>query len=138
MHTNIPIIGEGVKELKTAWLQEWSKFISDGFESFTQVPVAKMHWYSMDELQQCIAGQNPNEPWYRLILLEAMLFEPYYPPGMEKDKKGNDVPSKKYKHLSNPINGFKKGEGNRFLNEQFTGKYCEKEYVKRLRKSYNK
>lgn len=136
--TNIPITGEGVKELKTAWLQEWSKFISDGFESFTQVSGAKMHWYSMDELQQCIAGQNPHEPWYRLILLEAMLFEPYYPLEMEKDKKGNDVPCKKYKHLNNLINGFKKGEGDRFLNERFTGKYCEKEYVKRLRKSYDK
>lgn len=44
----------------------------------------------------------------------------------------------KYKHLNNPINGFKKSEGDRFLNEQFTGKYCEKEYVKRLRKSYDK
>lgn len=137
-HTNIPISGEGVKELKTAWLQEWSKFISDGFESFTQISGAKMHWYSMDELQRCIAGQNPNNPWYRLILLEAMLFEPYYPLGMEKDKKGNNVPCKKYKHLNNPINGFKKGEGDRFLNEQFTGKHCEKEYVKRLRKSYEK
>lgn len=137
-HTNIPITGESVKELKTAWLQDWQKFISDGFESFTQVSGAKMHWYSMDELQQCIAEQNPNKPWYRLILLESMLFEPYYPLGMEKDKKGNDVPCKKYKHLNNPINGFKKGEGDHFLNKQFTGKYCEKEYVKRLRKSYDK
>lgn len=136
--TNIPITKEGVKELKTTWLQDWVKFISDGFESFTQVPGAKMHWYTMDELQQCIAGQNPNEPWYRLILLEAMLFEPYYPLGMEKDKKGNDVPCKKYKRLNNPINGFKKSEGDRFLNVQFTGRYCEKEYVKRLRKSYDK
>ena len=137
-HTNIPITGESVKELKTAWLQDWQKFISDGFESFTQVSGAKMHWYSMDELQQCIAEQNPNKPWYRLILLESMLFEPYYPLGMEKDKKGNDVPCKKYKHLNNRINGFKKGEGDHFLNKQFTGKYCEKEYVKRLRKSYDK
>lgn len=136
-HTNIPITGESVKELKTAWIQEWTKFISDGFESFTQVPGAKMHWYTMGELQQYIAGQNPNEPWYRLILLEAMLFEPYYPLGTEKDKKGNDVPCKKYKYLNNPINGFKKNEGDRFLNAQFTGKYCEQEYVKRLRKSYN-
>ena len=136
--TNIPITGEGIKELKNAWLQEWSKFISDGFESFTQVSGAEMHWYSMDELQQCIANQKPNEPWYRLILLDAMLFEPYYPLGIEKDKKGNDVPSKKYKHLNNPINGFKKGESDRFLNEQFTGKYCEQGYVKRLRKSYDK
>lgn len=137
-HINIPITGESVKELKTAWLQEWATFISSGFESFTQVPEAKMHWYTMDELQQYIARQNPNKPWYRLILLEAMLFEPYYPLGTEKDKKGNDVPCKKYKHLNNPINGFKKNEGDRFLNAQFTGKYCEKEYVKRLRKSYNK
>lgn len=137
-HTNIPITGEGVKELKTAWIQEWAKFIEEGFESFTQVPEAKMHWYTMDELQQYIAGQNPNEPWYRLILLEAMLFEPYYPLGTEKDKKGNDIPCKKYKLLNNPINGFQKKEGDRFLNAQFTGKYCEKEYVKRLRKSYKK
>lgn len=107
-HTNIPITGESVKELKTTWLQEWTKFISDGFESFTQVPGAKMHWYTMGELQQYIARQNPNESWYRLILLEAMLFEPYYPLGTEKNKKGNDVPCKKYKNLNNPINGFKK------------------------------
>lgn len=136
--TNIPLTGEGVKELKTAWLQEWSKFISDGFESFTQVSGAEMHWYTMDELQQCIAEQNPNKPWYRLILLEAMLFEPYYPLRTETDKKGNEVPCKKYTYLSNPINNFKKSEGDRFLDKQFTGKYCEANYVKRLRKSYNK
>lgn len=122
----------------TAWLQEWAKFIFDGFESFTQISGAKMHWYSMDELRQRISEHNPNEPWYRLNLLEAMLFEPYYPLGMEKDKKGNDVPCKKYKHLNNPINGFKKSEGDHFLNEQFTGKYCESGYAKRLRKSYDK
>ncbi len=136
--TNIPITGASVKGLKTTWLQEWSKFISDGFESFTQVPGAEMHWYSMNELYQRISENNPNEPWYRLILLEAMLFEPYYPLGMEKDKKGNDVPCKKYKNLNNPINSFKKTEGDNFINEQFTGKYCEPGYVKRLRKSYNK
>ena len=136
--TNIPITGESVKGLKTAWLQEWSKFISAGFESFTQVPWAEMHWYSMDELYQRISENNPNEPWYRLILLEAMLFEPYYSLGIEKDKKGNDVPCKKYKNLNNPINGFKKTEGDNFINEQFTGKYCESGYVNRLRKSYNK
>ena len=136
--TKIPITGDSVKELKTAWLKDWAKFISDGFESFTQVKGAEMHWYSMDELLQCIAKHNPDKPWYRLILLEAMLFEPYYPLGMEKDKKDNDVPSKKYKQLNNPINGFKKGEGDRFLNEQFTGRYCESGYVKRLRKSYDK
>ena len=67
-----------------------------------------------------------------------MLFEPYYPLGVEQDKKGNDVPCKKYKMLNNPIKGFKKSEGDQFLDEHFTGNYCEQGYVKRLRKSYDK
>ena len=136
--TNIPFTGEAVKELKLAWLRDWKQFISEGFESFTQVPGAKIRWFSMEELQQCIAELSPQKTWYRLILLEAMLFEPYYPLGVEQDKKGNDVPCKKYKMLNNPINGFKKSEGDQFLNEHFTGNYCEQGYVKRLRKSYDK
>lgn len=136
--TKVPVTGEVIKELKSEWLKEWSKFISNGFESFTQISGAEMHWYSIDELQERIAANDPQKPWYRLILLEAMLFEPYYPLGTEKDKKGNDIPSKKYKHLNNPLCSFKKGEGDRFLDEQFTGKYCKQGYVKRLRKSYDK
>ncbi len=131
--TNIPVRGKAVKDLKREWLQEWSQFISEGFESFTQVPGAEMHWYSMEELQQRIAENNPKEPWYRLILLEAMLFEPYYPLSTEQDKHGNDMPCKKYKSLSS-----NEGKGDRFLNEQFTGKYCKQGYVDGLRKSYNK
>lgn len=136
--TKLPVTGEVIKELKSEWLNEWSKFISNGFESFTQISGAEMHWYSIDELQERIAANDPRKPWYRLILLEAMLFEPYYPLGTEKDKKGNDIPSKKYKHLNNPLCSFRKGEGDHFLDEQFTGKYCKQGYVKRLRKSYDK
>lgn len=136
--TKLPVTGEVIKELKSEWLKEWSKFISNGFESFTQISGAEMHWYSIDELQERIAANDSQKPWYRLILLEAMLFEPYYPLGTEKDKKGNDIPSKKYKHLNNPLCSFRKGEGDRFLDEQFTGKYCKQGYVKRLRKSYDK
>lgn len=136
--TKLPVTGEVIKGLKSEWLKEWSKFISNGFESFTQISGAEMHWYSIDELQERIAANAPQKPWYRLILLEAMLFEPYYPLGTEKDKKGNDIPSKKYKHLNNPLCSFRKGEGDRFLDEQFTGKYCKQGYVKRLRKSYDK
>lgn len=136
--TNIPMIGAAIIELKLAWLREWKQFISDGFESFTQISGAEMHWYSKNELQQRVGECDPNKPWYRLVLLEAMLFEPYYPLGIEKDKKGNDVPCKKYKSLGNPVNRFKQGEGDRFLNECFTGKYCDTNYVERLRKAYDK
>lgn len=132
------IIGIQTYELKIAWLKEWWRFISEGFESFTQVSGAKLHRYKMDELQKRIADNNPEKHWYRLVLFEAMLFEPYFSLGTEKDNKGNIVPSEKYKSLSLPTNRFSKSEGDRFLDNQFTGKYCEYGYVKRLRKSYNK
>ncbi|WP_418968507.1 hypothetical protein [Alloscardovia omnicolens] len=135
--THIPITGESVKALKKEWIEQWKKFISDGFESFTQVSGAQIHWYSREELDQHIAQNNPSEPWYRLVLLEAMLFEPYYPLELEKDNKDNSVPSQKYSFLNNPINGFKNAEGYRFLNGQFTGEYCDQGYVERLRKSYD-
>ena len=134
--TNIPIGKENIKKLKNEWLQEWKKNISDGFESFTKVFGAKIHWYSMEELQERIYTLNPSKPWYRLALLEAILFEPYYTLGIEKDRNGNDIPIRKYKDLNNFINGFKKSEGERFLNNYFTGKYCEQEYVTRLQKNY--
>lgn len=136
--TNRTINDAAIKELKLAWLREWSTFISDGFQSFTQVPGAEIHWYTREELERHIAECDPQKPWYRLVLLEAMLFEPYYPLAMEKDKKGNDIPCKKYNSLHNIINAFRKGEGDKFLNENFTGKYCESGYVKRLRKTYDR
>lgn len=136
-YTNIPIGKENIKKLKNEWLQEWKKNISDGFESFTQVFGAKIHWYSMEELQERIYTLNPSKTWYRLIFLEALLFEPYYTLRIEKDRKGNDIPSQKYKDLNNFINGFKKSEGERFLNNYFTGKYCEQGYVTRLQNNYN-
>lgn len=85
--TNIPIGKEKVRKLKNEWLQEWKKLISDGFESFTQVIGAKIHWYSMEELEERIYSLNPSKWWYRLVLLEAMLFEPYFPLGFEKIEK---------------------------------------------------
>lgn len=136
--TKLPINEGAVIEMKLSWLQEWKQSISNGFESFTQVPGAIMHWYTLNELYTRIAECNPLKPWYRLVLLEAMLFEPYYPLGIEKDKKGNDIPSKKYNHLNNVIYGFKKSDGDKYLDDAFTGEYCSAGYIKRLRKSYEK
>ncbi len=81
---------------------------------------------------------EPSGTWFRLVLLEAMLFEPYYPLGLEKDKKGNDIPSRKYKDLQNAIWGYNKNDGDRYLDELFTGNYYSKGYIKRLRKCYEK
>lgn len=137
-HTKLPINNEGIKQLKQEWLDEWKKYMTQGFASFLQVSDAKLHWYSEQELIREIEENDPSGTWFRLVLLETMLFEPYYPLSLEKDKKGNDMPSKKYKDLQNAICGYKKGDGDSYLDTLFTGSYYTKGYIKRLRKCYDK
>ena len=136
--TKLFVNEDGIKTLKKAWLAEWKNYMSQGFASFLQMPDAKLHWYSKKELIQKIEENNPNGTWFRLVLLETMLFEPYYPLSLEKDKKGNDVPSKKYKALQNVICGYKKTIGDVYLESFFTGKYYTRGYIGRLRKCYDK
>lgn len=136
--TKLLVNNEGVKRLKQDWLDEWKGYISKGFSSFLQIKDAELHWYTEQELIRKIEENEPQNTWFRLVLLEAMLFEPYYPLELEKDKKGNDMPSKKFKDLQNIINGYKNGIGDDYLNSFFSGSYYSKGYIKRLRKCYDK
>ena len=137
-HTKLPINKEGIVQLKQEWLDEWKQYMTHGFASFLQVSDAKLHWYSEQELIQKIEENAPCGTWFRLVLLETMLFEPYYPLSLEKDRKGNDIPSKKYKDLQNAISGYKRNEGDRYLDALFSGSYYTKGYIKRLRKCHDK
>lgn len=136
--TKLPVGSEAIIELKTEWLKEWKTYMSNGYASFLQSENAVLNWYEKEDLLKKIEENNPSETWFRLVLLEAMLFEPYYPLSLEKDKKGNEIPSKKYKNINTPLAGYKKSEGDRYLEEQFSCKYCGEGYIKRLRKCYDK
>lgn len=136
--TKLPANNEKVKQLKIEWLEEWKKYMTRGFSSFLQVKEAELHWYSEQELIHAVEENAPSGTWFRLVLLEAMLFEPYYPLSLEKDKNGNDIPSKRYKDLQNIIWGYKKGVGDNYLDTFFTGNYYTKGYIQRLRKCYKK
>ncbi len=137
-NTNVPINNDDVRRLKWSWLDEWKTFITNGFSSFLQIEGAVMHWYAEEELIQQIKENDPQDTWFRLALLEAMLFEPFYPLGIEKDKNGKDVPSTKYKALQNVINGFKKSKGDDYLDALIAGNFQMKGYIKRLRTCYDK
>lgn len=134
----MPIGSESIIELKKEWLQEWKTYMSNGYASFLQSENAVLNWYEREELMKRIEKNNPSETWFRLVLLEAMLFEPYYPLSLEKDKKGNEIPSKKYKNINTPLAGYKKIEGDRYLEQQFSCRYCSAGYIKRIRKCYDK
>lgn len=137
-HTKLLINKEKITELKQEWLDEWKSYITMGFSSFLQIENVELHWYTEQELIQKVNENEPSKTWFRLVLLEAMLFEPYYSLSLEKDSKGKDIPSKKYKTLQSINNGYKKRISDDFLDSFFTGNYYEKSYVKRLRKCYNK
>jgi hypothetical protein len=132
-----PVNSEGISFLKRAWLDEWKTFISNGFANFLQIEDAIMHWYTKHELIQKIEDSAPQNPWFRLILLEVMLFEPYFPLTIEKDKKGNDIPSKSYSQLQIPMCGYSKSAGDVYLDSFFTGNYYFQGYIKRLRRCYD-
>lgn len=136
--TKILVGGDKINQLKREWLEEWKTYITMGYAGFINKVDAKINWYSSEELNKKIELNNPNKPWFRLVLLEAMLFEPYYALSTETDKKGNEVPSKKYSVLNNPITGYNKNSGDKYLNEVYAEKYQLPGYVKRLRKCYDK
>ena len=129
---------EAIKSLKQAWLEEWKGYITGGFSSFLQIEDAKLNWYSEQELIEKFEESEPQNTWFRLLLLEAMLFEPYYPLSLEKDKKGKEVPSKKYKDLQSSTGGFKKDRVDSYIDSFFSGSYYPNGYIKRLRKCYNR
>ena len=136
--TKIPLGGESIRSLKLHWLDEWQQSMTAGFASFVQIPDAVLHWYSEQELLAKIEANSPTGTWFRLTLLEAMLFEPYYPLTIETDKKGNAVPSKKYLPIHNPVCGFNKGNADKYLDSIFAETYYTAGYIKRLRKCHGK
>lgn len=136
--TKIPLGGENIRSLKYQWLEEWQQSMTAGFASFAQIPDAVLHWYSEQELLERIEANSPTGTWFRLTLLEAMLFEPYYPLTIETDKKGNAVPSKKYASLHNPICGYNKANTDNYLDRIFPDAYYTAGYIKRLRKCHGK
>lgn len=129
---------DGIKNLKNEWLDEWKTFMTESFASFLGIEGATLHWYSKQELIKKIEQNEPQKTWFRLVLLEAMLFEPYYPLGLEQDKNGNFIPSKKYLSLQLPTVGYSKNNGDAYLDSFFSGNYYHQGYIKRLRKCYGK
>lgn len=136
--TNIAIGKEKIVNLKSKWLEEWKLYMERGFAGFVNDSEAKLCWFEEKELIERVKETSTNERWFRLVLLEAMLFEPYYALSTEKDVKGNEIPSKKYAVLQNFVNGYKKGEADKFLEEFIPKNIYKPGYIKRLRTCYNK
>lgn len=137
-NTSLIIGNEKIVSLKKEWIKEWKQYMSIGFPEFVGDSNAELHWYNKKELMDKIKNNSPEKPWFRLVLLETMLFEPYYTLSLVKDKDGKEIPSKKYNDLHNFVCGYKKSEGDTYLDQYFKEPFYEKGYIRRLRKCYNK
>lgn len=136
--TKVPFRNESIISLKEKWLDEWKEYMAKGFSSFVQLADAELSWYSEEELIDKVEENNPLDTWFRLVLLEAMIFEPYYPLSLEKNRKGKEVVSKKYKEIQGFVNGYSKKEGDSYLDSLFQSEYYPVGYIDRLRRTYNK
>lgn len=136
--TKAPFRKKSIISLKEKWLDEWKDYMAKGFPSFIQVEDAELSWYSEKQLLTKIEENNAYDTWFRLVLLESMIFEPYYPLSLEKNRKGNQVASKKYKKIQGFVQGYSKKEGDLYLDTLFKSDYYPKGYIERLRRTYNK
>lgn len=136
--TKVPFRNESIISLKEKWLDEWKEYMAKGFSSFVQLADAELSWYSEEELIAKVEENNPYDTWFRLVLLEAMIFEPFYPLSLEKNRKGKEIVSKKYKEIQGFVNGYSKKEGDSYLDSLFQSEYYPVDYIDRLRRTYNK
>ena len=112
--------------------------MENGFDEFVQIPGAVLHWYSFEDLCERIGSMEPSGTWYKRVMLEAMLFELYFTLSTETDKKGKEVPSKKYNALNIPMAGYSKSNGDKYFETVFANDYCPDNFIARLRKCYSK
>lgn len=124
-------------KLKNDWLDEWKEFITRGFPSFTQQET-EINWLTEQELLIRIQDNNPLKEWFRLVIIESIIFEPYFPLSVEVNLNGKSVISSKYKELQKLNSKFDKSEGDKYLSSLFTDKYFNNNFVKRSRNSYDK
>ncbi len=136
--TKLLVGSEKIITLKQEWLDEWSQYMTAGFDEFIQIKGAQLHWYSLEELADRIWRHNASATWYKLALLEAMLFEPYFPLSTERDKKDKEVPSKKYNALKSTVTGYNRKQGDEFLQHTLANPFDLTGLIARFRKCYSK
>ncbi len=119
---------------KLNWLQEWTDYMEKGYVAFTGAVGAELHWYTEDELKKRIREQDPLQRWFKQVLLETIIFKPYFPVGTALDKDGKQIPDERYRDLYKT--GINRTVRDRYLEQTYSLPYCGKGYIKRLVKAY--
>lgn len=132
-----------VRASKEDWLRRWSKSMEEGFPGFVGDADAKLRWMSPDEMRGAIEEEDSGGTWLRLVILEAMAFEPYYPLEPKKGLEGAVQRLGSGAMKGAPLAGYSRSAGDSFLRFFFEGAgggegFVESGYVERLRKRYNK
>lgn len=128
---------------KEKWLEQWSKSMEDGFPKFIGDPSAKLHWMEANEVRTAIDAEGAGGVWLRLVILEAMAFEPYYPLDPKEGAEGALQRLGASATKGAPLVGYSESGGDSFLELFFEGTgdgrgFVEKGRIRRLRKRYSK
>lgn len=130
------IIGQDdAVRLKREWLDTWKDVMARNFSGFMQEDV-RLTWYTEPELYARIRALEPKNTWYKLVLFEALLFEPYYALGAARNDKGEFVPDRKYDPLRAPLSGLDNTERTEFLEKRFVQLGGDTDLLQRLAKTH--
>lgn len=122
--------------LKRRWLGQWCATMEENFPSFVSDEGAVLRWLSAEELDRAIAEEGADGTWLRLVVLEAMLFEPYFALSPEEEKGGIAQQVGRLAGLDHPLAGYSERAGDEWLSEAVADRFIEKGYVRRLRKCH--
>lgn len=129
---------EQAKTVKRAWLKRWCDIIKRDFPAFVGDPDAELHWMILNDLNEAIKKEGMNDPWFRLVLLEAMLFEPYFVLDPEGDERGVLQKIGDAAGTRLPLAGYSAKACDEFLEETFAAPFVAEGYIKRLRKRHSR
>lgn len=129
---------ESVKEVKRDWLKRWSDIIKEGFPEFVGDEGAELHWLTLDKLTAVIEDEGPSDPWFRLVLLESMLFEPYYLLDPEEDDRSALQKLSNAAGTKLPFAGYSARLCDGFLEEKIAAPFVGEGHIRRLRKCHNR
>lgn len=69
---------------KALWLKKWEDALNDSQEDKISIPYKELD--QLDAAVKLEAEKSPNKTWFYLTMLEATLFVPYSPLGLQEDK----------------------------------------------------
>ncbi|MCQ2522049.1 MAG: hypothetical protein MJ105_06685 [Lachnospiraceae bacterium] len=121
------------KKMKRNWLLKWQQDVLSEYKEIHGAD-ARIEWLNRKDVSAIFKEEKMDTPWVKTILLEAMLFRPYFPYKKELNDKGVDISAKKHKSLQRRVLAYREGRADRYLANLFSDENVSRCFIESIRK----